>query len=83
MLVAVIGMLAASAVAHAGTRRIAVVVGPNTGNDDRTPLHFAELDAGKFARVLGELGGGEPADLAGQPGLDLAARGERDRDGAR
>jgi caspase domain-containing protein len=68
-----IGILAVSAIAHASTKRIAVVVGTNAGNDDRSPLHFAELDASKFARVLGELGGVEPDDLFVLQGKPLAA----------
>lgn len=71
-----IGILAAGAIAHASTKRIAVVVGANAGNDDRAPLHFAELDADKFARVLGELGGVEPADLFVLQGKPLAALSE-------
>jgi len=62
LLVAVI-LVAAGASAHANTRRIAVVVGNNTGNAGKTPLHFAETDATRLARVFGELGGVAPADL--------------------
>lgn len=72
----ILGILAVGAIAHASTRRIAVVVGANAGNDDRAPLHFAELDAGKFARVLGELGGVEPADLFVLQGKPLAVLSE-------
>jgi len=76
VVIVILGILAAGATAHASTRRIAVVVGANAGNDDRVPLHFAELDAGKFARVLGELGGIEPADLFVLQGKPLAVLSE-------
>jgi hypothetical protein len=70
-------LVALGATAHAGTRRIAVVVGNNAGNEISKPLHFAELDAVKFARVLGELGGVAPADLFVLQGKSLAALSER------
>jgi hypothetical protein len=60
-------------IASAGTHRVAIVVGNNTGNRDRPALHYAETDAAKFAEVLGELGGVEPADLFLLQGKDLAA----------
>lgn len=75
-LLVAIALLVFGASAHASTRRIAVVVGANAGNDDRVPLHFAELDADKFARVLGELGGVEPPDLFVLQGKPLAALSE-------
>ena len=60
-------------VASAETRRVAVVVGNNAGNQDQAPLRYAELDAGKLARVLVELGGVPSADLFLLEGKDLAA----------
>jgi hypothetical protein len=42
--------------ALAETRRVAIVVGNNAGNGGLQPLRYAESDAGKFARVLVELG---------------------------
>jgi hypothetical protein len=69
-------LAALAATAHAGTRRIAVVVGNNAGNAISKPLHFAELDAAKFARVLGELGGVAPGDLFVLQGKPLAALSE-------
>jgi hypothetical protein len=42
--------------AGADSRRIAIVVGNNAGNSDLPPLRYAESDAGKFARVMVELG---------------------------
>lgn len=60
-LVAWIVVLAA-ATAHAETRRVAVVVGNNAGIE-QPPLHYAETDAGKMARVLAELGGVDTRDL--------------------
>jgi uncharacterized caspase-like protein len=56
-------VLLVPAVARATTYRVAVVVGHNTGNAGEQPLHFAEDDAGKVARVLVELGGVEVTDL--------------------
>ena len=44
------------------TQRLALVVGNNLGAD-LAPLHYAEEDAAKMARVLTELGGVAPADL--------------------
>ena len=61
------------AVAHADTRRIAIVVGNNAGAADQTPLRYAEADAGKLARVLGELGGVKADDLFLLQGKDLAS----------
>lgn len=49
--------------ALAGTRRIAIVVGHNTGGSSRLPLRYAESDAGKMARVLTELGDVAPGDV--------------------
>jgi hypothetical protein len=65
-----------SASAHASTRRIAVIVGNNAGNEGRVPLHYAELDAAKLAQVLGELGGVARADLFVLQGKRMAALGE-------
>jgi hypothetical protein len=50
-------------VAHAETRRIAVLVGNNVGGGARPPLRFAETDASKLARVLEELGDVAAEDL--------------------
>lgn len=55
--------LLAPAIAVAETRRVAVVVGNNTGNAGQQPLRFAEVDASKVGRVLVELGGVEASDL--------------------
>jgi hypothetical protein len=59
--------------AHAETRRVAVVVGHNTGANDRAPLRYAESDAAKVAETLVELGGVEPADLLLLQGRPLAS----------
>lgn len=64
------------AVAQAETRRVAVIVGNNAGGPDETPLHYAETDAGKLARVLAELGGVAPDDLFLVQGKGLAALDE-------
>jgi hypothetical protein len=66
-------ILLAARTASADTRRLAVVVGNNAGAGEQAPLHFAETDAGKLARVLTELGGVDPADLFLLQGRDLAA----------
>ncbi len=42
--------------ADAATRRIAVLVGNNSGQDNRPHLRYAEKDAEKLARVLSEVG---------------------------
>ncbi|MGE5181840.1 MAG: caspase family protein [Acidobacteriota bacterium] len=52
-----------TAVASAEPRRVAVVVGSNRGAADQAPLHYAEADAGKLARVLVALGHVAPDDL--------------------
>lgn len=54
-------MLALSA--RAETIRFAVVVGNNAGRGALPPLRYAEGDAGKFARVLLELGDVSPEHL--------------------
>ena len=62
---------------------MAVIVGANAGTGERSPLRYAETDAGKVAQTLVELGGLDPADLfllQGRPlsslreVLDLARR---------
>lgn len=68
--------LLAAAAAHAGTHRVAIVVGNNAGNAAQPALHYAENDAEKFARVLGELGGVAPGDLFLLEGEDRVAVGE-------
>ncbi len=59
--------------AHAETRRVAVVVGHNTGGATQTPLRFAEDDAGKFADVLIDLGDVDAANLFLVQGKNRAA----------
>jgi len=59
--------------ASASTKRVAVIVGNNAGGADQTPLHYAEADASKLARVLVELGGVAPDDLFLLQGKSLAA----------
>lgn len=76
VLIVAIALVLAVATAHAGTRRIAVIVGNNAGNDRKAALHFAEIDAAKLARVLGELGGVAPAHLFVLQGQPLAALGD-------
>jgi hypothetical protein len=66
----VLAMLASAA--HAETRRVAVVVGNNTGNADQAPLRYAEVDASKIGRVLVELGGIAADDLFLLQGKNLA-----------
>ena len=57
---------------HAGTKRVAIVVGTNIGSASQ-PLRYAETDAEKFARVLTEPGGVEPDDLFLLRGKTMAA----------
>lgn len=56
-------ILLLSAFARAETVRFAVVVGNNAGRGQLPPLRYAETDAGKFARVLLELGDVAPGHL--------------------
>ncbi len=65
-------LLAFAVPASAETHRVALVVGNNAGLGEQPPLHFAETDAGKMARVLVELGGVVPADLLLLQGRSLA-----------
>lgn len=60
------------AIAHAGTKRVAVVVGNNAGNDSEQALGYAEIDAAKVSRVLVELGGVSQSDLFLLQGKDVA-----------
>ncbi len=53
----------ASAHAYADTRRMAIVLGNNVGNDATASLRYAELDATKLSQALVELGGVDPVDL--------------------
>lgn len=73
LLVALTISVAAGATAHASTKRIAVIVGNNAGNQDKAALHFAETDAIRLARVFVELGGVAPADLFVLQGKPLGA----------
>ncbi|HEY4175593.1 MAG TPA: caspase family protein [Kofleriaceae bacterium] len=70
---------ALASTARAETRRVAVIVGNNAGNDATERLRYAEDDATKVARVLSELGGVAPTDLFVVTGgnrerLDVALR---------
>ncbi len=73
MRIALVILAAWCGIAAAGTHRVAIVVGNNAGNGDRPALHYAETDAAKFADVLAELGGVEPADLFLLRGKDREA----------
>lgn len=67
---------AAAAAPADSARRLALVVGANRGGDDRPELKFAVSDAQRFAAVLRDIGGVEPADclVLEQPSLhDLEA----------
>jgi hypothetical protein len=55
--------LALPAIARAETRRLAILVGSNSGSSQRPALRFAEEDAERLAGVLTELGGLDPTDL--------------------
>lgn len=66
----------APARACADTRRIAILVGNNQGAEGQPPLHFAEADASKMARLLVELGHVESQDvllLQGQSPAELSS----------
>lgn len=60
-LVLILSFVALSASAE--TRRVAIVVGNNAGSGSMPPLRYAESDAGKFARVMVELGDVSPDDV--------------------
>ncbi|MFZ5443895.1 MAG: caspase family protein [Myxococcota bacterium] len=71
--------------AHAETLRFALVVGNNAGSGSLPPLRYAESDAGKFARVLLELGDVAPERLQllqGRPMKDLEQALQRVREQA-
>ncbi|HEU0032901.1 MAG TPA: caspase family protein [Kofleriaceae bacterium] len=61
-----------AAPARAETRRVAVIVGNNIGNQPAQALRYAEVDAAKVGRVLVELGGVAQGDLFLLQGQDLA-----------
>lgn len=64
VIAAALVMIAASpSPAVAETRRVAVVVGHNTGGATERPLRYAEEDAAKMADVLVELGEVAPENL--------------------
>lgn len=71
--ICVSGLLGVGSQAAAETRRIAIVVGNNAGSGGRPALHFAEVDAGKIARVLLELGRVNPDDMFLLQGRSLSA----------
>ena len=56
-------LISLAATASAETVRLAVVVGNNAGAGSMPPLRYAESDAGKFSRVLLELGDVTPERL--------------------
>jgi len=68
VLMAVLG----GGVARAETVRLAVVVGHNAGSGNLPPLRYAESDAGKFARVMLELGDVKPEHLQLLQGRPIA-----------
>jgi hypothetical protein len=63
--------LAASGLASASIRRYAVVVGNDYSASEQAPLHYAEKDASRMARLLEQLGGVEPGDLSLLRGLGV------------
>lgn len=80
-LLLLLSLLATSA--YAETIRFAVVVGNNAGRGSLPPLRYAEGDAGKFARVLLELGDVSPEHLQllqGREVKDLEAALQRARE---
>jgi Caspase domain len=65
------GFISAPVWAAAPVQRFTLIVGANSGGPDRAALQYAVLDAERFARVMTELGGVNPADeiLLKQPTL--------------
>ncbi|MCB9745553.1 MAG: caspase family protein [Alphaproteobacteria bacterium] len=55
--------LAAPSVASAGVVRHALIVGANYGGDTLEPLRYAESDAERMAKVLGDLGDFAPENV--------------------
>lgn len=64
-------LLFAAAAARAD-RRVALVVGDNTGNRSEPALLYARRDAGRLARVLRLVGGFEPGDVVVLEGATAA-----------
>ena len=56
-------VIAASGATQASARRVALVVGNNSGEATTESLHHAESDAEKFYDVLTEIGGFAPEDV--------------------
>jgi hypothetical protein len=78
-------LISLAPVASAETVRLAVVVGNNAGAGNLPPLRYAESDAGKFARVLLELGDVTPDRLQvlqGRSAKELEAALRRAREQA-
>ena len=67
------GLILCSSSAFAATHRVALLVGNNAGSAELRPLHYAEADAGKMARVLAEVGGMGADDLFLLQGQSRAA----------
>ncbi len=72
LLVVIVVIALATTRAHAETRRLAIVLGNNVGNDTSAALRYAELDATKLSQALVELGGVDTADLHLLHGTTLA-----------
>ncbi len=70
---ALLALLFTTGLAHAETRRLAIIVGNNAGSGDMPPLRYAESDAGKMARVLVELGDVQPDDVMLLQGQKVAS----------
>lgn len=68
-------LVCSAAVSHAKTRRIAVIVGNNSGGRSKGRLRYAERDARRVAGVLRRLGGVQQLDLL----LGKSARELRER----
>lgn len=66
----VVLLLLMPALAHAGVRRFAVIVGANDGDESEVRLRFAESDAERIAKILADLGGFAREDVLLLSGAD-------------
>lgn len=71
-LLAIVVVWAAPSTAHGGVRRVAILIGNNTGFADEQALRYAERDVAKLAAVLRDLGGFHAEDVISLVGQNPA-----------
>jgi hypothetical protein len=69
-LLGILALCCAASTAEAAVRRFAVIAGANHGDAGEVELRFAESDAERLGRVLREVGGFAPEDIALLTGSD-------------